>query len=132
MIKGSGGGGSLESLDFFGHKEEPSLGSDKKGWGLAGAEEGKGGEQRENGVGTNHGEMAGKRKRAAENSEGKRKKKKKRGIYVFIRVPGRIPCLSVYFLLVSVSFQSVSTVSHFTRRKEASGFFDWLVSELVK
>ncbi|KAK2537340.1 hypothetical protein Q9233_002644 [Columba guinea] len=78
VIKGSGGGGSLESLDFFGHKEEPSLASDKKGWGLAGAEEGKDGEQRENGVGTNHGEMAGKRKRAAESSEGKRKKKKKR------------------------------------------------------
>ncbi|XP_065503173.1 probable ATP-dependent RNA helicase DDX52 [Caloenas nicobarica] len=78
VIKGSGGGVSLESLDFFGHKEEPPLGSDKKGEGLAGAEEGKGGEQQENGVGTNHGEMAGKRKRTAESSEGKRKKKKTR------------------------------------------------------
>ncbi|KFO98908.1 putative ATP-dependent RNA helicase DDX52 [Calypte anna] len=69
VIKGSGvGSASLESLDFFGRKEEAPRG-------LAG-EEVK--EQQENGGGKSGGEVTGKRKRTAGSSEGKRKKKKTR------------------------------------------------------
>ncbi|XP_068271692.1 probable ATP-dependent RNA helicase DDX52 isoform X1 [Nyctibius grandis] len=80
VIKGSGGGVSLESLDFFGRKEGPPLGSAEEGWGLVGAgEEVKVGEQqKEDGAGENGGDVAGKRKRTAESSGGKRKKKKTR------------------------------------------------------
>ncbi|XP_009467486.1 PREDICTED: probable ATP-dependent RNA helicase DDX52 isoform X2 [Nipponia nippon] len=63
LIRWSGGSVSLESLDFFGCKEGAPLGSDQ---------------QKEDGAGNNDGEMAGKRKRTAESSEGKRKKKKTR------------------------------------------------------
>ncbi|XP_075575917.1 putative ATP-dependent RNA helicase DDX52 isoform X2 [Pelecanus crispus] len=63
VIKESGGSDSLESLDFFGRKEGAPLG---------------GGDQQDDGAGSNAGEMAGKRKRTAESSEGKRKKKKTR------------------------------------------------------
>lgn len=85
VIKGSGGV-SPESLDFFGCKEEAPLGSAEEGWRLVGAgEEVKGGEQqKEDGARKNSGEVAGKRKRTAESSEGKRKKKKARGIYVHV------------------------------------------------
>ena len=87
MIKGSGGGVSLESLDFFGRKEEAPLGSAEEGWGLTGAgEEVKGGEQQEDGTGKNDGEVAGKRKRTAESGEAKRRKKKTRGIYICVHV----------------------------------------------
>ncbi|KAM6110781.1 putative ATP-dependent RNA helicase DDX52 [Pterocles gutturalis] len=74
VIKGKGGGVSLESLDFFGRKEEAPLGSAEEGWGLAGAGE----EVKEDGAGKNNGEVAGKRKRTPESSKGKRKKKKTR------------------------------------------------------
>ncbi|KAM6049169.1 putative ATP-dependent RNA helicase DDX52 [Chlamydotis macqueenii] len=66
VIKGSGGSVSLESLDFFGCKERAPQGLGEKG---------KDGEQQKDG-GKNGGEVAGKRKRPAEGSEGKRKKKK--------------------------------------------------------
>ncbi|XP_068011062.1 probable ATP-dependent RNA helicase DDX52 isoform X2 [Melanerpes formicivorus] len=72
VIKGSGGSVSLESLDFFGRKEEVPLGSGEEDWGLEGA----GKQQEEDGAGKNKGEVAGKRKRSAESSEGKRKKKR--------------------------------------------------------
>ncbi|XP_072738458.1 probable ATP-dependent RNA helicase DDX52 isoform X2 [Ciconia boyciana] len=80
VIKGSGGSVSLESLDFFGRKEGAPLRSAEEGWGLGGAgEEAKSGEQqKEDGARNNDGEVAGKRKRTAESSEGKRKKKKTR------------------------------------------------------
>ncbi|KAM6315488.1 putative ATP-dependent RNA helicase DDX52 [Podargus strigoides] len=81
VIKGSGSSVSLESLDCFGHKEGAPLGSAEEGWGLEGAgEEVKGEEpqEEEDGAGKNNGEMAGKRKRTAESTEGKRKKKKTR------------------------------------------------------
>lgn len=97
-MKGSGVGGvSLESLDFFGRKEGVPLGSAEEGWGLAGAgEEVKGGEQqKEDGAGNNDGEVAGKRKRTAESSEGKRKKKKTRGIYT----PMKLMLLTYFTLL---------------------------------
>ncbi|XP_071621416.1 probable ATP-dependent RNA helicase DDX52 [Heliangelus exortis] len=71
VIKGSGvGSASLESLDFFGRKEEAPRGLTGEGV--------KGGEQQENGGGENGGEVTGKRKRTAGSSEGKRKKKKTR------------------------------------------------------
>ncbi|XP_051491919.1 probable ATP-dependent RNA helicase DDX52 [Apus apus] len=75
VIKGGSGGVSPESLDFFGRKEEAPLGSAEEGWGPVG-EEVKGGEKQEDGAGNSDGEMAGKRKRTAQSSEGKRKKKK--------------------------------------------------------
>ncbi|XP_005233748.1 probable ATP-dependent RNA helicase DDX52 [Falco peregrinus] len=79
VIKGSGCSASLESLDFFGRKEGASLGSVVESWGLTGAEEEvKSGEQPQDEAGKNYGEMAGKRKRAAESGGGKRKKKKAR------------------------------------------------------
>lgn len=82
VIKGNGGSGSLESLDFFGRKEEAPLGSAEEGWGLTEAGE----QQKEDGAGKNSGEVAGKRKRTAESSGGKRKKKKARGIYIHMLV----------------------------------------------
>ncbi|XP_033924971.1 probable ATP-dependent RNA helicase DDX52 isoform X1 [Melopsittacus undulatus] len=68
VIRANSGSASLESLDFFGHKE----GSAEEGCGLAGAGQ-------EDGAGGSGGETVGKRKRAAESGEGKRKKKKARG-----------------------------------------------------
>lgn len=74
VVKENRGSVSLESLDFFGKKEGAPQGSAEEGWGLAGAE--KEVKQQEDGAGKND----GKRKRTAESSEGKRKKKKTRGI----------------------------------------------------
>ncbi|KFZ54321.1 putative ATP-dependent RNA helicase DDX52, partial [Podiceps cristatus] len=60
---------------FFGRKEGAPPGSAEEGW----EEEVKGGEHRkEDEVGKNNGEVAGKRKRTSESSERKRKKKKTR------------------------------------------------------
>uniref|UniRef100_A0A8C6IZ88 Probable ATP-dependent RNA helicase DDX52 n=1 Tax=Melopsittacus undulatus TaxID=13146 RepID=A0A8C6IZ88_MELUD len=67
-VRGHRGEG-WEGLDFFGHKE----GSAEEGCGLAGAGQ-------EDGAGGSGGETVGKRKRAAESGEGKRKKKKARAI----------------------------------------------------
>ncbi|XP_069729993.1 probable ATP-dependent RNA helicase DDX52 [Phaenicophaeus curvirostris] len=75
VIKGSGSSVSLESLDFFGRKEEVPLGSAEEDGELA---EVKGEEQEEDGAGRNAGEASGKRKRMTESSKGKRKKKKTR------------------------------------------------------
>ncbi|KFR09852.1 putative ATP-dependent RNA helicase DDX52, partial [Opisthocomus hoazin] len=79
--RGSGGGVSPESLDFFGRKGGAPLGSAEEGWGLAGAGEevtGREQQEKEDGAGKKDGERAGKRKRPAEVSERKRKKKKTR------------------------------------------------------
>jgi len=89
VIKGSGGGVSPESLDFFGRKGGAPLGSAEEGWGLAGAGEevtGREQQEKEDGAGKKDGERAGKRKRPAEVSERKRKKKKTRGICIRVRV----------------------------------------------
>ncbi|KAM4648376.1 putative ATP-dependent RNA helicase DDX52 isoform 2-T2 [Amazona ochrocephala] len=72
VIRASSGSAPLESLDFFGHKEGAPEGSAEGGSGLAGAGE-------EDGAGKSGGERGGKRKRAADSGEGKRKKKKTRG-----------------------------------------------------
>ncbi|KAM4760178.1 putative ATP-dependent RNA helicase DDX52 [Cyanocitta cristata] len=77
VVKGNRGSVSLESLDFFGNKEGAPQGSAEEGWGLAGAEEEV--KQQKDGAEKKDGEVAGKRKRTAESSEGKRKKKKTRG-----------------------------------------------------
>lgn len=65
VIRGSGG--PPENLDFFGSKERAPLGSVGK---------------QEDGAGRKDVEMAGKRKRTAES--GKRKRKKRQGIYVYM------------------------------------------------
>ncbi|XP_057255507.1 probable ATP-dependent RNA helicase DDX52 [Pezoporus wallicus] len=72
VVRANSGSASLESLDFFGHKEGGPEGAAEEGWGLAGAGE-------EDGAGESGGETVGKRKRGAESGEGKRKKKKARG-----------------------------------------------------
>ncbi|XP_027516239.1 probable ATP-dependent RNA helicase DDX52 [Corapipo altera] len=77
VVRENRGSVSLESLDFFGNKEGAPRGSAEEGWGLTGA--GEEVKQQKDGAGKNDGEAAGKRKRTAESSEGKRKKKKARG-----------------------------------------------------
>lgn len=96
VIKGSRGSVLPENLDFFGHKEEAPLGSGEEGWGLERAEE----QQEEDGIGRTKEEVAGKRKRSAESSKGKRKKKKTQGISAHL-------CLSLvehleFIILVSL------------------------------
>lgn len=83
VVKGNGGSVSLESLDFFGNKEGAPQGAAEEGRGLAGAEEEV--KQQKDGAG----KKDGKRKRTAESGEGKRKKKKTRGICTHARVSGR-------------------------------------------
>ncbi|KAM8991358.1 putative ATP-dependent RNA helicase DDX52 [Ara ararauna] len=72
VMRANSGSAPLESLDFFGHKEGAPEGSAGEGSGRAGAGE-------EDGAGKSGGETVGKRKRAADSGEGKRKKKKARG-----------------------------------------------------
>lgn len=98
VIRANSGSASLDSLDFFGHKEGAPEGSAEEGWGLAGAGE-------EDGAG----ESGGKRKRAAESGEGKRKKKKTRGIHIYM------------FTCVCASLVG-NPVGHSTRKQEGSGF----------
>ncbi|XP_027739582.1 LOW QUALITY PROTEIN: probable ATP-dependent RNA helicase DDX52 [Empidonax traillii] len=77
VVRENRGGVSPENLDFFGSKEGAPRGSAEEGRALAGA--GEEAKQQKDGAGKNAGEAAGKRKRTAESSEGRRKKKTTRG-----------------------------------------------------